>query len=182
MKVTILGSGTSTGVPVIGCRCAVCRSRNPRNKRLRASVWFQVEGKSLLIDTSVDLRQQALANKIARVDAVLYTHPHADHIHGIDELRCYNFLQKADIPVYGNDWTCRDLKVKFPYVFNGGKPEGGGIPRLVTCIRSTAKPFEAAGISVMPIPSRPRVERGARIPNRFRCLCDGLQLYTDSIA
>ena len=152
MKVTILGSGTSTGIPVIGCRCKVCRSRNPKNKRLRASAWFQAGGKSILIDTSVDFRQQALTHKIPRVDAVLYTHPHADHIHGIDELRCYNFLQEGNIPVYGNEWSCRDLQHKFPYVFAGEKPEGGGIPRLTLNRIEGQTPFEAAGIPVTPLP------------------------------
>src|SRR5262245_13477041 len=99
---TILGCGTSTGVPLISCSCSVCRSRNPRNHRLRAAAWLRTRGKSILIDTSTDLRQQALRFKIPRVDAVLYTHPHADHIHGIDELRSYNYLQCSTIPLYGN--------------------------------------------------------------------------------
>src|SRR5881275_941180 len=98
MILTVLGCGTSTGVPLIGCKCKVCRSRNPKNKRTRSSVWIQTRAKSLLVDTSVDLRQQALREKIPRVDFVLYTHPHADHIHGLDELRSYNFLKKASIP------------------------------------------------------------------------------------
>ena len=81
-----------------------------------------------MIDTSPDLRQQAIRAKIPRVDAVLYTHPHADHIHGIDELRSFNFIQKEAIPVYGNDWTCEELKKKFAYIFSGIKYSGGGIP------------------------------------------------------
>ena len=129
---TVLGCGTSTGVPLIQCWCEVCVSKNPRNKRLRASVWLQVNGKSFLIDTSTDLRQQALRAGIPRVDAVLYTHPHADHIHGIDELRSFNYIQKSDIPVYGNNWTCTDLRTKFPYIFSPpAVVEGGGIPRLI---------------------------------------------------
>src|ERR1700733_9422069 len=100
MNLTILGCGTSTGVPLIHCKCPVCRSKSPKNKRLRASVWVQVGGKSILIDTSTDLRQQAIRAKIPRIDAVLFTHPHADHIHGIDELRSFNYIQKSKIPVY----------------------------------------------------------------------------------
>src|SRR4051812_25467891 len=113
LLMTILGSGTSTGVPIMTCKCKVCRSKSPRNKRLRASAWIQYRGKSLLIDTSTDLRQQALQHRIDQVDAVLYTHPHADHCHGIDELRAYNFAQKSMIPLYGNAWTCKELPVKF---------------------------------------------------------------------
>ena len=130
MNVTILGCGTSTGVPVIHCTCTVCKSENPKNQRLRASVWIQTESKNFLIDTSTDLRQQALLAQIPRIDAVLYTHPHADHIHGIDELRSFNFFQKETIPVFGNEWTCTELKDKFPYIFNPGPIEGGGIPQL----------------------------------------------------
>lgn len=130
MEFTILGCGTSTGVPLIHCECKVCRSRNPKNKRLRASAWLEAGGKSILIDTSPDLRQQALREKIGRVDAVLFTHPHADHIHGIDELRSYNFVQKGTIAAYGNAWTCQELQRKFEYIFYRGPVEGGGVPQL----------------------------------------------------
>lgn len=130
LSFTVLGCGTSTGVPLIGCTCKTCRSKNPKNDRLRAAAWVQTQGKSILIDTSTDLRQQALRARITRVDAVLYTHPHADHIHGIDELRSFNFLQKEQIPLYGNDWTEGDLNERFPYIFNPTPVEGGGIPRL----------------------------------------------------
>src|SRR5690349_5791409 len=117
MRLTILGCGTSTGVPLIQCKCSVCQSKNPKNKRLRASAWVETAGKSFLIDTSTDLRQQALNAKIPRVDAVLFTHPHADHVHGIDELRSYNYIQNEEIPVYGNAWTCEELQNKFKYIF-----------------------------------------------------------------
>ena len=130
MEVTILGSGTSTGVPAIQCKCEVCRSKDPKNQRLRASAWLRVQGKNLLIDTSTDLRTQALRAGIERVDAVLYTHPHADHIHGIDELRSFNFIQKESIPVFGNAWTAKELQTKFSYIFHPGPVEGGGIPQL----------------------------------------------------
>src|SRR5471030_584752 len=95
----VLGCGNTTGVPVIGCKCSVCRSKNPKNNRTRASVYYRAaNGTAILIDTSTDLRQQALTHKLPRVDAVLFTHPHADHIHGIDELRAFNFFQKTSIP------------------------------------------------------------------------------------
>ena len=140
MILTLLGCGNSTGVPVIQCKCRVCRSKHPRNKRLRCSAWIRVRGKSFLIDTSPDLRQQALRARIPRVDAVLYTHPHADHLHGIDELRSFNYIQNSEIPLYGNEWTCNELKTKFPYSFSQLNPknssgpiqrkEGGGRPQL----------------------------------------------------
>ena len=97
MIVRILGCGTSSGVPLILCKCEVCQSKNSKNKRLRASIWIRTEQKSLLIDTSTDFRQQALLAKIQRIDAVLYTHPHADHTNGIDEIRSFNYIQKEDI-------------------------------------------------------------------------------------
>lgn len=151
-SLTILGCGTSTGVPVITCNCAVCRSRNPRNKRLRASAWFQVGGKSLLVDTSVDLRQQALKHRIKKVDAVLFTHPHADHTHGIDEIRAFNFVQKTSIPAFGNDWTCTELRQKFPYIFKPGPVEGGGIPQIdLRQFDAQVASLEVSGISVIPI-------------------------------
>lgn len=156
-EVTVLGSGTSTGVPLIHCRCKTCRSKNPKNHRLRASIWVKSRGKSILVDTSTDLRQQALQNKIPRIDAVLFTHPHADHIHGIDELRSFNFVQKQSIPVYANDWTRKELLTKFPYIFGTGKagpekPEGGGIPQLVMNeLVSSQETVEICGVPVTPI-------------------------------
>jgi phosphoribosyl 1,2-cyclic phosphate phosphodiesterase len=149
---TILGCGTSTGVPVVTCSCAVCRSRHPRNQRTRASVWFQVRGKSILVDTSTDLRQQALKNRIPRVDAVLFTHPHADHTHGIDELRSFNFSQKSAIPAFGNQWTCTELRHKFGYIFNPGPVEGGGIPQVdLQLFNAQTESIQVAGITVIPI-------------------------------
>ncbi len=152
VTLTVLGCGTSTGVPLIGCDCAGCRSRNPKNKRLRASAWIQTRGKSLLIDTSTDLRQQALREKIRRVDAVLITHPHADHIHGIDELRSFNYIQRATIPIYGNEWTCEELRQKFSYIFKPGPVEGGGIPQLeLHQFENISQSLEIAGVPVTPI-------------------------------
>jgi phosphoribosyl 1,2-cyclic phosphate phosphodiesterase len=152
MILTILGCGTSTGVPLIHCDCAVCTSNESKNKRLRCSAWLQVDGKNFLIDTSPDLRQQAIRAKISRIDAVLYTHPHADHLHGIDELRSFNFIQKSSIPVYGNQWTYDDLKIKFPYIFNPGPVEGGGIPLLtLNLFDARASVIEIQGVKIIPI-------------------------------
>ena len=112
-----LGTGTSTGVPLIGCSCPVCTSADARDQRLRASLWIQSkDGFSLLIDTSSDLRQQALRVAIPRVDAVLITHSHVDHIFGLDELRRFNTVQHERIPLYASPSTLRDLRRVFDYM------------------------------------------------------------------
>lgn len=155
---TILGCGTSTGVPLIHCSCRVCRSRNPKNHRLRSSAWIQLAGtrkrpaRSFLIDTGPDLRQQALRARIPRIDAVFYTHPHADHAHGIDELRSFNYAQKASIPLYGNPWVCTDLREKFDYIFRPGPVEGGGIPLLsLNQFDPEQESLEVQGVRIVPL-------------------------------
>lgn len=152
-ELIILGCGTSTGVPLLFCDCKVCRSKNPKNHRLRTSAWLRIQGKNLLIDTSTDLRQQALTNKIPRIDAILYTHPHADHVSGIDEIRSFNFIQKESIPAYGNHWTCDELKNRYPYIFKAtGQNEGGGIAQIdLHEFKSSESSFDVAGIAVTPI-------------------------------
>lgn len=118
MKLTLLGSGASTGVPVIGCDCAVCRSENPRNKRLRASLLVEYNsGFTLLVDTSPDLRQQALNHSLKRIDAILYTHAHADHTHGIDDVRPFNAAIDRDIPAYLTQECYDELHRRFPYIW-----------------------------------------------------------------
>ena len=178
MRLTVLGCGTSTGVPLIHCPCSVCRSRNPKNNRLRASVWVQTGDKSFLIDTSTDLRQQALRAKISRVDAVLYTHPHADHIHGIDELRSFNYIQKAKIPVYGNAWTCEELESKFPYIFKPGPTIGGGAPQLILHrFETQSETLDILGEPVVPI----SLLHGKKecVGYRFNSLVGSLAYVTD---
>ena len=148
---TFLGTGTSHGVPMIGCTCATCRSTDPRDRRLRPSIYIEVAGGArLLVDSSTDLRQQALACGITRVDAVLYTHAHADHILGLDELRRFNMIQKSAIPCYADAQTWVALKRTFFYVFDGMARPGGGIPELEP--REINGPFDAAGVRVQPIP------------------------------
>jgi phosphoribosyl 1,2-cyclic phosphate phosphodiesterase len=131
-KVLVLGTGTSHGVPMIGCECATCRSTDPRDRRSRASIHIQIDGgPSVLVDTTTDLRMQVLTHGVKRVDAIVYTHSHADHIMGLDEVRRFNVLQKSAIPVYGDERTLADLRRIYAYVFEPGPP-GGGIPQVVT--------------------------------------------------
>ncbi|MBI5238726.1 MAG: MBL fold metallo-hydrolase [Deltaproteobacteria bacterium] len=149
MRLIVLGCGTSTGVPVIGCRCGVCASPNPGNKRTRASILVQTQGKNILTDTSTDLRAQALSNGIERIDYVLYTHPHADHVHGIDDLRSFNMAQGgASIPCYGNSYTMERLESMFPYIFREKGAEHWR-PNLSTNAVDSA--FSLSGIEVVPI-------------------------------
>lgn len=145
----MLGSGTSTGVPVIGCDCAVCRSTDPRNRRTRPGLRVDLAGGTVVVDTSPDFREQALAHGLERVDAVLYTHPHADHVFGLDDLRIYNFRQRASIPCYGSPSTIARLRQIFAYVFEDGQ-EGGGKPRLD--LVEVEAPFELLGERVVPVP------------------------------
>ena len=116
IDITILGPGTSTGVPVIGCDCSVCRSTDPHNQRTRCSALLSYDSYNILIDTATDLRQQALREKIDHVDAVLYTHSHADHMHGIDDLRGFNFRHKGAIPLYGSPRTLERVRDNFNYI------------------------------------------------------------------
>ena len=125
MKVTILGCGASNGVPVLGCGCATCLSPNPKNRRTRVSVFVETGDLKLLIDAGPDLRQQALAHNITEVNAVIFTHAHADHAHGIDELRNFNFLQNAVLDSYMDARTYSELHGRFGYCFAPPIPEFG---------------------------------------------------------
>ena len=129
MKLTFLGTGTSTGVPTIGCACETCLSQNPKDKRLRVSVLIEHKGKKILVDTSIDFRQQALQAGIKKLDAILITHCHVDHVFGLDDIRPLNFRYGA-MGVYANKIAWKDLKRIFQYIF---KPThiGGGLPQLI---------------------------------------------------
>jgi phosphoribosyl 1,2-cyclic phosphate phosphodiesterase len=149
VRVTFLGTGTSTGVPVPTCRCHVCGSGDPRDKRLRPSVLLEWDGASVLVDTATDFRLQALRYGIERVDAVLYTHSHADHILGLDDLRLYNWRQRGPVPVFGDADTLKALSRTFWYVFEAGPSESTRpeiVPRRVT----TA--FRLLEREVVPVP------------------------------
>ena len=128
MIVSFLGTGTSQGVPVIGCDCRVCRSDDPKDKRLRTSIHILDGQTSIVIDTGPDFRQQMLRENITKLDAVLFTHQHKDHVAGMDDIRSFYFRQKNEIPVYANAATLNQLRIEFPYVFNPGGYKG--IPRI----------------------------------------------------
>jgi phosphoribosyl 1,2-cyclic phosphate phosphodiesterase len=149
MRLTVLGSGTSHGIPVIGCSCKVCASSDPRDKRFRSSLYVQGKnGERVVIDTGPEFRLQALRAGITRLNAVLLTHSHADHMHGIDDLRplCY----EQYLPVYGNESAIAELRERFSYVFK--KTPYGGKPRLNTVIVSA--PLQIGNLTFTPVPAK----------------------------
>lgn len=160
LRVTVLGSGTSAGVPVIGCDCEVCHSPDPRDRRTRPSILVEIAApgpspfaaatRHLLVDTSTDLRAQALANGMRRIDAILFTHAHADHILGLDDVRSFNILQGGPIAGFGDGHTLAHLRRSFGYVFGPPSQIGGGVPQ-VTAFR-IAGPFSLGGIEIVPVP------------------------------
>ena len=149
LKITILGSGTSTGIPVIGCHCAVCHSDHPHNQRTRCSTLLSYGKYNILIDTSTDLRQQALREDIHRIDAVFYTHSHADHLHGIDDLRGFNLRSKEPIPLYGSEQTLSTIRNSFSYIFDKSEP-ASYIPQLE--LHPINKSIELFNLTMTPIP------------------------------
>lgn len=151
MRVTFLGTGTSTGVPVIGCDCKTCRSTDEKDRRWRPSVYIQLnDGLSVLVDASPDLRAQALRFDVPRVDLILLTHSHADHVLGLDDVRIYNMRQGGAIPCYGDARTITDVRRMFAYVFDPKTPRGGGLPQLA--LWPVAGPFSVEHCTVIPIP------------------------------
>jgi phosphoribosyl 1,2-cyclic phosphate phosphodiesterase len=172
----MLGTGTSSGVPAIGCDCPVCRSTDPRDRRTRPSILIDMgsaagradnlsaadaSGRSesgaiadavrfVLVDTSIDLRAQALASDIRRVDAILFTHAHADHVFGIDEVRRFNALQRGPIPILAAPDTLVEIRKTFGYIFNPPPAHGGGVPKLTPF--AIGGPFTLGGLEIVPIP------------------------------
>lgn len=152
MELLFLGCGTSTGVPIVGCKCEVCQSEDKKNKRFRSSVLVTLDsGHTILIDTSPDLRTQGIDNNLTHIDSVLYTHIHADHIHGIDELRTYNFLQKSSIDVYGYKEHLDHIQHRFSYIFEDSIQKGGGKPLVDLNYIDPGKTFILYDAEITPI-------------------------------
>jgi phosphoribosyl 1,2-cyclic phosphate phosphodiesterase len=150
LKITVLGSGTSSGVPTIGCSCAVCRSEDPRDKRLRPSILVQHDGSNIVIDTTPDFRQQALRSRLQHLDAVVFTHAHADHILGLDDIRPFNFRQQTHIPLFASEPTFSVIGRIFDYAFDN-RQHTSMVPKLDVNIITEA-PFEVLGLRFEPIP------------------------------
>jgi phosphoribosyl 1,2-cyclic phosphate phosphodiesterase len=148
IKMTFLGTGTSQGVPVIACNCAVCRSVDVRDKRLRSSVLLETEGKVLLIDAGPDFRQQLLRERVQQLDGILLTHEHKDHVAGLDDVRAFNHITGKPVDVYAEQRVLHALKSEFPYVFSETKYPGAPEMTLHTI---DERPFTAAGVAVTPV-------------------------------
>lgn len=151
LSITILGSGTSTGVPAIGCHCPVCSSTDPRNKRTRCSALISYGDSNILIDTSTDLRMQMLREDICRIDAVFYTHSHADHLHGIDDLRAFSYQNTRPLPLYGSETTLKRIETGFNYIFDRSQASGY-IPQLE--LHPMNAPVKIGAVTIEPIPLR----------------------------
>jgi phosphoribosyl 1,2-cyclic phosphate phosphodiesterase len=155
MRLTFLGTGTSFGVPQVGCSCAVCRSTDPRDRRSRSAALVESGSGTILIDTPPELRLQLIAAGVSRIDAVIYTHEHADHISGIDDLRIFSVRQRRALPVYGPPETLDRLRGSFSYIFDGQRVyEGTSKPDLDLHAIEPGRPLEIAGAQVLPLSFR----------------------------
>jgi phosphoribosyl 1,2-cyclic phosphate phosphodiesterase len=150
LRVTFLGTGTSQGVPLIACRCHVCTSSDERDKRLRTSIHVQSDTTSIVVDTGPDFRQQMLANNITQLDAILLTHSHKDHIAGLDDVRAYNYIYKRPMPVYGSEYTVKELQREFPYIFDGTNYPG--IPQVDIMTLEAYQEFMVGDIHIKVVP------------------------------
>jgi len=162
IRITVLGSGTSVGVPTIGCHCDVCESTDPRDKRLRPSILVSFGGRNILIDTTPDLRAQALRAGFSHLDAIVFTHAHADHIMGLDDVRPFNFRQKGPIPIYGSEETLASIQRVFQYIFDGARKESN-IPKL------DSRPFAGQAVDLFGVPFLPvPILHGSQTIHGFR--------------
>jgi phosphoribosyl 1,2-cyclic phosphate phosphodiesterase len=151
VRVTVLGSGTSHGIPSVGCLCHVCASPDPRDRRTRCAITVQWRGKSILVDTPPELRQQVIRSHVRRVDAILFTHSHADHIFGLDDVRRFNEMQGGDMPIFARADTLEDIERAFRYVFIQTQL-GGGKPKLeLTPLEGDRLEWEGLGIELIPV-------------------------------
>lgn len=150
LTITVLGSGTSVGVPTIGCRCAVCTSTDPRDKRLRPSVLISYGGRNVVIDTTPDFRTQVLRAGVDRLDAVIFTHAHADHIMGLDDVRPFNYHRTGGVPLYGQEDAMATVRRVFEYIFSG-RPSESSMPKVEAHIIDE-RPFDLFGREFTPIP------------------------------
>ena len=149
MKITFTGTGTSQGVPVISCKCQICTSSDKKDQRLRSSVWVQVGDVSIVIDTGPDFRYQMLRSRVEKLDAVIFTHGHKDHIAGLDDVRAYNYFQQKAMDIYATDETTDALRREFSYIFeNSDYP---GIPKINIHAINSDKAFSINGVEVIPI-------------------------------
>jgi phosphoribosyl 1,2-cyclic phosphate phosphodiesterase len=148
MKITFLGTGTSQGVPMIGCECEVCKSTNPKDKRLRTSVLISNNGKNVVVDTGPDFRQQMLRENVKSLEAVVFTHEHKDHIAGMDDIRAFNYLQQRDMDLYATQDVQIALKRDFFYAFNNSKYPG--VPKAVLHDITYGKKFSLIGLNFIP--------------------------------
>ncbi len=149
MKITFLGTGTSQGVPVIGCKCQVCSSSDIKDNRLRSSVMIEVAGKVIVIDSGPDFRQQMLRENVSKLDALVFTHSHKDHTAGMDDIRAFNFMMKKPMEVYATEYTQQKLREEFPYIFH--QSDYPGIPELNFHTIYSDSVFTIDGLSVIPI-------------------------------
>jgi phosphoribosyl 1,2-cyclic phosphate phosphodiesterase len=163
IQIRVLGSGTSSGVPTVGCTCDVCHSSDPRDTRLRPSILLRYGGYSVVVDTTPDFRAQVLSAGVARLDAILYTHAHADHILGLDDVRPFNYRQRAPIPIYGNAETLETIQRVFRYAFDP-EPTESSVPKLDLHV-TNGEPFEVLGLEFIPV--RLAHGRGTTIGYRF---------------
>lgn len=148
MEIIFLGTGTSQGVPVIACECPTCKSSDPRDKRLRSSIYIQQAGVHLVIDSGPDFRQQMLNARINKLDAIIYTHGHKDHVAGLDDVRAYNFVWQKPMDIYAENRVIRIIKNEFSYVFTEEKYPG--VPE-VNVHSIDEKPFEVNGVEIIPV-------------------------------
>jgi phosphoribosyl 1,2-cyclic phosphate phosphodiesterase len=151
MRITVLGCGTSHGVPVIGCNCAVCTSPDPRNKRLRPAILVTADdGANILVDTPPEMRLQFLANDVRRLDSILYTHSHADHIFGLDDVRTFNYRSGLPMPVYAEANVLGDLRRIYNYIFMATQA-GGGKPQVSLCETQPGEMLTLHGVDILPL-------------------------------